>query len=120
MEIKRVYDARPSRDQARTPQIPTCQESGRVQILDQVRAEWPLLWKFSMPQVKASATSTCISAEMQEQRGRGGRFIEENADGFRRVLSQGCWTEEAVDGVTRIGASCVVKSGFPRGSLVKN
>ena len=51
---------------------------------------------------------------------RGGRFIEENADSFRGALSQGCWTEEAVDGVTRIGASYVVKSGFPRGSLVKN
>ena len=73
-----------------------------------------------MPQVKASATSTCVSAEMQEQQRGGGHFIEENADSFRGALSQGCWTEEAVDGVTRIGASYVVKSGFPRGSLVKN
>ena len=50
----------------------------------------------------------------------GESFIEGNADSFRCVLSQGCWTEEAVDGVTRIRASYAVKLGFPGGSLVKN
>ena len=50
----------------------------------------------------------------------GESFTEESTDGVRRVLSPGCWAEEATDAVTRTGASYAVKLGFPGGSLGKN
>ena len=72
-----------------------------------------------MSQVKGSATSTCFGRDERTAE-EGESFTEESTDGGRRVLSQGCWAEEATAGVTRTGASYAVKLGFPGGSLGEN